>query len=199
MTNVGDAQQVGNKSAGRRWSKSGKPWFDRTPEDRFWEKVAVGDGCWLWTAARFGTGYGAIRIDGVTVKAHRFSYELHFGPIPPGMFVCHRCDVPLCVSPEHLFLGNDLVNMRDMIAKGRSVHHNGERATKAKLTEDQVREIRRAYLAGDGSMGTIGARFGVGKGAVMGILSGRNWRHVALPGVRHRHRARSLRRRSRTG
>src|SRR5678816_769446 len=105
-------------------------------EPRFWKHVkrAQGDGCWIWTADKMtsqqkrrtqrGAGYGNFMINGCTkrVFAHRFSWELHFGPIPPGMLVCHRCDNPSCVRPDHLFLGTHKDNTQDMIRKGRHAH-----------------------------------------------------------------------------
>ena len=98
--------------------------------DRFWSKVEKGDGakCWLWTAAVNDAGYGIIGIggrrDGVE-RAHRLSWMLYHGPIPAGLVVCHRCDVPACVKPEHLFLGTLSDNHQDMRAKGR--HSNPPR------------------------------------------------------------------------
>lgn len=86
--------------------------------DRFWAKVAKGDDCWLWTGAVAGypgNDYGAFNKG----KAHRFSWELHRGPIPAGLFVLHKCDVTRCVRPDHLFLGTQKDNMQDMVAKGR--------------------------------------------------------------------------------
>lgn len=77
-------------------------------------------GCWLWTAGVGIGGYGRLWCGaGLTRYAHRFSYELAFGPVPSGMFVCHRCDTPACVNPDHLFLGTHRDNMRDMQQKGR--------------------------------------------------------------------------------
>lgn len=83
--------------------------------ERFWPKVEKTDGCWLWTANTRPNGYGLFG----SVGAHRVAYELCVGPIPSGMYVCHRCDNPACVRPDHLFVGTQLDNMRDMVTKGR--------------------------------------------------------------------------------
>lgn len=93
----------------------------RPLEDRFWEKVEKTEGCWLWTAANGGPGkYGQFAIHAHYHEgAHRVSYVLNVGPIPEGMGVLHRCDVPLCVRPDHLFLGTAADNIADMLAKGR--------------------------------------------------------------------------------
>ncbi len=89
---------------------------------RFWMRVDKGSdgGCWLWTAGLSSTGYGSFKDDGGrSVSAHRFSYELHRGPIAEGMHVLHSCDTPACVNPSHLSLGTRKDNMRDMLDKGR--------------------------------------------------------------------------------
>jgi HNH endonuclease len=90
--------------------------------DRLWSKVAVNpDGCWLWTGARGKNGYGQITVAGRRgCRPHRVVYELFHGPIPVGLEVCHRCDHPLCLRLDHLFLGSHAENMRDMSMKGRA-------------------------------------------------------------------------------
>lgn len=87
-----------------------------TPEQRFWRHVKVGDGCWEWTRSK---SYAKFWDGQRSVFAHRKSWEIHHGPIPEGMCVCHRCDNPICVRPDHLFLGTQRDNIIDMVSKGR--------------------------------------------------------------------------------
>lgn len=92
------------------------------PEKRkriFWEHVNKTESCWLWTGPRTGTGYGVFSIAGQRRMTHRWSYEWAHGQIPDGHGVLHKCDVPLCVNPAHLFTGTQADNMRDMLQKGR--------------------------------------------------------------------------------
>ena len=88
--------------------------------DLFESKVVRQDGCWGWNGC-LSNGYGAIGHSGKSLGAHRVSYELFVGPVPKGMHVCHKCDNPICTNPDHLFLGDQAENMRDMARKGRNV------------------------------------------------------------------------------
>lgn len=88
--------------------------------ERFWSNVRKTETCWEWTGSLWSKEYGKIRRNGSTIGAHRASYEMHFGKIPRGMSVCHRCDNPKCVRPSHLFLATQSGNMRDCVRKGRS-------------------------------------------------------------------------------
>ena len=121
--------------------------YVRVPlKDRFEEKVMTipWTGCWLWTGQLIG-GYGIIHDDSRVSKArkaHRISYEIYNGPIPNGLCVLHRCDVPCCVNPEHLFLGDRIENNRDRHQKGRSGCHSGTKNGRAKLAWDKAVKIR---------------------------------------------------------
>lgn len=149
--------------------------------DRFWAKVDKrgADECWLWLWFRNRKGYGRVRSGGKSramLLVHRVSWEVANGPIPDGICVCHRCDVPACVNPAHLFLGTQADNVADMLAKGRGGYKapRGERNGRAKLTDAQVREIR----ASEGSQMAIAARFGIGEATVSKIRNGKRWSHV---------------------
>lgn len=179
-----------------RWRKHGDPLGGgaelprgRSLEQRFWAKVdrngptpvhrpELGP-CWQWTGA-FANGYGRFGIAaGNVCGAHRLSYEIANGPIlDNALWVCHHCDNRRCVNPGHLFLGTPTDNHADMWAKGRGRTPRGEDRGNAKLTEPEVHEIRRLYALGGISQRKLAARFGVGYGAVRGILSGANWNHI---------------------
>ena len=106
------------------------------------------------------------------IGVHRFIYEECFGDIPDGLMVCHKCDNPTCINPEHLFLGTCKDNMKDCSQKGRTLC--GERGTAHKLTEKQVREIRISNL----SQTKLAVKYNVSQAAIWYIIRRRNWAHV---------------------
>jgi hypothetical protein len=157
-------------------------------DERFWAKVAVvpGDGCWEWTASRVGRnrpggGYGQFWCSEkqTQLKAHRVAWEQANGPIPAGMLVCHRCDNPGCVRPDHLFLGTPKDNTVDMVQKGRDWKHAGALCPRAILTESQVREIRRKYVHGVYGYKRLGAEYGVNPNTIERIVKLETWRELA--------------------
>lgn len=148
--------------------------------DRFWPKVDRSggpDACWLWTAHR-RDGYGQFRLDGRHQTAHRIAYELDRGhpPPPERPLVLHHCDNRPCCNARHLFSGTQTDNMRDAMAKGRKA--TGECNGLAKLTETQVREIRRRYGAGE-TQRPLAREFGVGQTTVGSVVRLETWAHVA--------------------
>lgn len=156
--------------------------------ERFWTHVDKSNDCWEWRAGKMATGYGSCRYNGSTQTTHRVAWQLTYGPIPAGMFVCHHCDNRICVRPDHLFLGTHADNMRDMAKKGRNYraictperpsHNRGSGHGLSKLTEPDVAEIRRLYASGHYLQREIAERFGVNPGTVSGIVGRRSWRHV---------------------
>lgn len=144
----------------------------------FWKRVNKSETCWNWIGVKDKDGYGTLSIRGKGLKrAHRLSWEIHNGPIPDGMSVLHKCDNPSCVNPEHLFLGTQLDNMRDKTAKGRGIYLKGEDAGRTKLTEKQVRQIRRMIEEGK-TQRAIAKEFSITHGAVHLIAKRINWSHV---------------------
>lgn len=144
-------------------------------EKRFWRKVNKTDNCWLWIGAKFENGYGAIWTNPDTQRAHRVSWEINRGPIPDGLIVCHHCDNPPCVKPDHLFLGTLSDNRRDMVNKKRGLV--GALNNKAVLTEEQVFELRK--LRGKPfSIGILAQEYGVSKNTIYRAISGETWGYL---------------------
>ena len=151
--------------------------------DRFWSKVDDSNGpeaCWLWRASLDSGGYGTITFKRKLRKAHRMAWILTYGEIPEHLDVLHKCDVPACVNPAHLFLGTHLDNMRDCVAKGRHAINPryGEANPMSKLTNDQVEEIRRYLGEGLISQAEIARRMNISPMAITRIKQGVAWSRV---------------------
>lgn len=176
--------------------------------DRFWSKVQRGEGCWEWQGSCTGSnGYGQFWVTHtIVVRAHRFAYELTHGSIPKDAIICHRCDNPRCVRPDHLFSGTFADNTADMFRKGRAAigerhwtrrapermvamqgannptHRfpdrvaRGERAARARLTWAKVRVIRLLYARGGLLQRAVATLFGVDQTLISQIVLGKIWR-----------------------
>lgn len=145
---------------------------------RFWSKVLLGDGCWVWQASRNAKGYGQLNAGsrGRPLLAHRVSWELRFGPTPPGVLVLHTCDNPPCVKPGHLYLGDDQANANDRVERGRARNGRscGENAGTAKLTVAAVEAIR--VRASDGaSISQLARDYGVARSTIRAAVNGKTW------------------------
>lgn len=163
----------------------------KTLEQRFWGRVRKSDGCWEWINPTHEFGYGELWVNEKkrSIGAHRISWELHDGPIPSGLVVCHRCDNPRCVRPEHLFLGTPADNVRDCSKKNRirkgenqPLHKNprlaahGERAGCAKLKAFQVEAIRREYKPNKyGLVKRLSERYKVSNTQIYNIVNNKQW------------------------
>lgn len=152
---------------------------NRTLKERFNEKwmPEPTTGCWLWMGDHFRDGYGKIRAYDKTSRAHRVSYRIHLGEIPPGMCVCHKCDTPSCVNPDHLFLGTHKDNAHDRDAKGRAHRPRGEECGWSKLNVAKVLQIRDMYSRGF-KQRQIAEIFDIYRGHVSSIVTKKRWAHI---------------------
>lgn len=149
-------------------------------EQRLLSKVKQVGECLLWTGQKDKKGYGRINIGGKVRRAHIVHFELHNGPVPEGKILMHSCDTPACIHLGHLTPGTQLENVRDMLTKGRANKCKGERAVHAKLTEEQVLEIRRRYEPGKYGRGShvLAKEFGVSQASIHAIVTGESWKHI---------------------
>jgi len=145
-------------------------------EKYFWAKVEKTDSCWLWKGCLLNHSYGSIWMDGKHYQTHRFSWLLHKGVIPQGQCVLHKCDVPLCVNPDHLFLGTQQENVADMRAKNRNPKVAPEKTHTAKLTWEDVRTIRTVYQPRKVTMAFLASKYGVDTSTIACILKNTTWK-----------------------
>lgn len=136
--------------------------------EAFWEKVNKSGNCWEWLGVKNSKGYGYLKNEGHMTSAHRFVYELKVGPIGV-LHVCHHCDNPGCVNPDHLFLGTQKDNMQDCVKKGR-INQRGEKNNNCKLTDVEVMRIRER--AGSCPQQVFVAEYGMSSGYISEIIAG---------------------------
>lgn len=153
-----------------------------TPEQRFFARVPgprTDDGCWFWGGNRDQDGYGRFWLNGRSTVASRAAYLLFVGPISPDdLCVCHSCDQPSCVNPRHLFLGTVAINNADKMVKMR--YTKGADHPHSKLTEAQAREILTRLASGERPT-DLAREYGVSRGLIGHMRSGRNWHHLKAP------------------
>jgi hypothetical protein len=171
-----DALSAGvTKSCGCLKSPTSKEYHEQL-QKRLLKHCKVENQCWIWKSLTRFYGYGHTTIRNRSIAAHRAAWIAWKSDIPEGLFVLHKCDNPACINPEHLFLGNQLDNMHDMIKKNRENYAKGENSATSLLNNEQIKEIRR--LKGVESSYKICERFGVAASTIRSIWSGRNWKHV---------------------
>lgn len=155
----------------------------------FWPRVKKTANCWVFKGRTDKDGYGVLNVYGGAARAHRYSWEIHFGPIPDGLWVLHHCDNPPCVRPDHLFLGTTIDNNKDRHLKGRTAaglrsgtnthpeSYRGKRSNNARLTEDVVREIRARVAAGESHV-SVAQTVGMSRATIGMIARRETWKDV---------------------
>ncbi len=131
-------------------------------------------GCWEWTGTKTTGGYGLFRCLRQDMPAHRFSWWMYHGPIPDGIYVLHHCSNPGCVNPEHLFLGTAKDRTRNMGKKGQGKHLKGADHNNAKLSKDDVDEIKKLVEAGY-TGASIARQFNISASVISKIKTGKHW------------------------
>lgn len=151
---------------------------DLSVKDRFWKNVRMGDEdeCWEWTST-MSHGYGKMRVQGQQARAHRISYKLANDRNIVGQLVLHHCDNPICVNPNHLYLGSQQDNLADAIDRDRINPPTGEDHPSAKLTEAEVAEIKRCLASGEVQR-DIAKEYGVREMQISRIKHEKNWSWV---------------------
>lgn len=152
------------------WESETRDQYIEAMKIKFEKFVIRSSGCWDWAAYKNKQGYGIMLHRNKTLKAHRASYMIYKGDIPDGIFVLHACDNPSCANPEHLFLGNNLINMRDMAAKKRN-------KPRSKLLEHQIKTIKQLLKLGV-SCAKIGRDYNVSDVCIWSIKNNKSWKDI---------------------
>jgi len=190
MSAITDLREVGVTADAEARTVEGEQIISALPES-FWDRVEIGPGCWNWTGALSGGseredqqyGYFTIWNDGQrkTWRAHRLMWIVVNGPIPAGLCVLHRCNSSRCVNPDHLYLGDHKDNAKDRKEAGHERPQYGGLNFAAKLTDEQVIEMRRLWAEGESGV-ALSRRFEISRANVSLIVNGLAWRHLPLAG-----------------
>lgn len=151
-----------------------RKWWLNDKERFLLNSVQQPNGCWVWSGTCQRDGYGSLSINSKPVRAHIFSYKTFVGEVTKDLCVLHTCDNPLCVNPDHLWLGTRAENNADRAAKKRSADSKGEKHNQAKLTADQVAAIRKDSR----QQKTIAQQYGVSQSCISRIKSNNVWSHL---------------------
>ena len=146
------------------------------PKFHIQKKMGYKTPCWIWGLKKEAKTYATTRLNGIPIPSNRLSWIIHFGEIPKGLWVLHKCDVRACVNPEHLFLGTRLDNIRDMVSKGRQKNMAGELSPRSILTKKQVLKIRRLAYESKMTYPEIAAMFNVSSSCINSVVSRSSWR-----------------------
>lgn len=146
-----------------------------TLSERLWSRIDKNRDCWEWVGPLNLHGYGQLKYRNRMYQAHRLAWELTNGPIPDNLFVCHKCDNPVCCRPDHLFLGTHADNMADMVAKGRA--RKGSDVYVSKLEEIDIPIIRELHAQG-AKVPSIARKYNVKSNAIRRIIEGKTWKHI---------------------
>ena len=152
----------------------------KTVDERFFGRINIqgDDDCWLWEGAKCKDDYGQIRINHKDKRVHRLMWEMVNGPIPDGYFICHHCDNPPCVNPKHLFLATPKQNSQDCVSKNRFKSNIGELNPRAKLTLEQVEEIRELYKRKKPTLISLAEIYKVSIQCIFRIVNYISWKSI---------------------
>ena len=176
-SSYGCTECSGIKSAGSGRGTWQQPESLRT---KFLKHALIGskESCWGWKGSKHKQGYGMAYAQGAVIKAYRLSYLVNIGEIPEGICVCHKCDNPSCVNPDHLFLGTQAENILDMDKKGRRTPQKGAFNHNAKLSEAEVASLREVYSKGGNTISTLAKQYGLSISGCYSIIKRKTWSHI---------------------
>lgn len=147
----------------------------KNTQDDFWSNVNKTDGCWEWKRAKNKRGYGVYSFENKKQLTHRLSYMFTHGELPSSILVCHKCDNPKCVNPDHLFAGTQTDNMNDMVIKG-----SGRNNYNRKISIEDIKIIRAKYphCPKDGTVKELAKKYGINESSMTKIINRKTYKHI---------------------